>query len=224
MGETWTSTSLDQYKLFAARSRHCRVQGATGDATNGKSANGHAGANGKAKQMRGLCALRHGHAKHHEAKNEGIDNLGHRNASPGAETHRAQCKRGALVDEGVCQSCGNATGNLNAGIHASLGRSEVRAAARRQDGHCDSRVEVGTRNIAKGIDHGGEASSNGECSSLGLAQHIQTNGEDQHVSSQEFAHQLRDLGLLAAEIFWTHNLQGSRKGPIAYHTSEQQKV
>mmetsp|Transcript_117914 Transcript_117914/g.165766 ORF Transcript_117914/g.165766 Transcript_117914/m.165766 type:complete len:308 (+) Transcript_117914:174-1097(+) len=196
--------------------RDSRVQRSTRDATNSEATHGHTGTNGKTKHMRGLGTFGDCHAKNDEAKYKGVHDLGHRDTCPSAESHRSQTKSGTLVDEGISQCCSDASSNLDGCIGASLGRSQLRATARSEDRHCNCRVEMRSGDIARGINHRSEASSNRECSSLGFAQHIQTNGEDQHVSAQEFTDQFSDLRLLSTEIFWTYHFeeccgQGSTK-------------
>mmetsp|Transcript_117915 Transcript_117915/g.165769 ORF Transcript_117915/g.165769 Transcript_117915/m.165769 type:complete len:308 (+) Transcript_117915:222-1145(+) len=191
--------------------RHGRVQGATRDATDGEATHSDAGTDGQAKQMRGLGAFRHGHAQDHKAQDKGVDDLRHRDTSPGAGTNRAQGKGAALVDESIRKSCGNATSNLNTSIGASLGWSQISTTARGQDSDCHGWVEMGSAHIAQSINHRSEASSNRERSSLGLSQDVQTHSKDQHVGSQEFTDQFCDLRFLATKVFWTHHLEESSR-------------
>merc|ERR1719263_618721 len=55
--------------------RHRWVEGAARDTSNCTATNCHARANGKAKHVGGLGALRHSHGEHDEAQHEGKGNL-----------------------------------------------------------------------------------------------------------------------------------------------------
>ena len=157
--------------------------------------------------MGGLGAVGHGHAEHHEAEHEGVDDLRHGHACPGARADGSKAEGGALVDEGVGQRRRDAARDLHARVGAGLGGCELRAAARGKDGHGDRGVEVGTRDVAQRVDHGGEAGGDGEGGGFGAAKDVEADGQDQHVGAQELAHQLGDLALLPAEVLGAHHLE-----------------
>mmetsp|Transcript_44355 Transcript_44355/g.103655 ORF Transcript_44355/g.103655 Transcript_44355/m.103655 type:complete len:409 (+) Transcript_44355:218-1444(+) len=193
--------------------RHGRVQGATRDATDGEATHRHARANDQTEEVRGLGALGHRNREHHIGEDEGEDDLRHGDGGPCAGAHRPQAEGPSLVDEGVGQRRSDASRNLNSCIRSGLGGRQLGAAAGGKDCDGDGRVEVGAGDIAQGIDHGGEASGNGEGGCLGAAKDVEAHSQNQHVGAQELAHQLGCLALLTTEIFRAHHLEeGSGHG------------
>ena len=200
-------------RMWQAKGRHGRVEGSAGDAANGEAADGDAGADGETEEVGSFGSLGDGDAKYHEAQHEGVDDLCHGHACPGAGANGSQAKGGTLVDEGVGQRRSDASRNLNSCIRSGLGGRQLGAAAGGKDCDGDGRVEVGAGDIAQGIDHGGEASGNGEGGCLGAAKDVEAHSQNQHVGAQELAHQLGCLALLTTEIFRAHHLEeGSGHG------------
>ena len=199
--------------MWQAKGRHGRVEGSAGDAADSEAADGDAGADGETEEVGSLSALGDSDAEHHEAKHEGVDDLCHGHACPGAGANRSQAEGGTLVDEGVGQRRRDASRDLDSCVCSGLGGRQLGAASRGKDCDGHGRVEMSAGDIAQGIDHGGESSGNGEGGCLGAAKDIEPDGQDQHVGAQELAHQLRNLALLTTEIFRAHHLEkGSSQG------------
>lgn len=124
---------------------------------------------------------------------------------------------GPVVDARVGQGGRHGAQDLRGDEFPRLRRGEILAAARDEDRHRHGGVEVRPGDVAEGVDHAHQRAGDGPSAVRGPPHDVEADGDDEHVGAQELAGQLRNQGLLAAELV---RADQSKEGDRQYRADE----